>query len=362
MTETEDQAGKFDELVAATIRTAVDNWKIQNDSVDLHGVDMSEYIRRALADAVLLATVRLEQLTAEVERLKDVDAEAFATRFQLQSCDIVLGRIARVLTRLLTDAGASRIPKQLPHLAYRAEEEFQAVVRQRDEALAALEKHQALLAAASPVQHRVWVNHNGDNETADRPESWAWTATCTLASCRQSVSGTERDIQDWKDQHEAETLRPVLSRRFDNPSARVSAVEGAPLPPSRLVCWEPVGPAPRLRACVEAWPECETGAYNPSCCRFPKSCSATIYDETAVKPEDLEAEADASPAPRIWAPGSPAPDESVTEVIAENDVTFKRTSRGEWHATPPEGNGSVFSWAQINQFLTLTEVLEAGRG
>src|SRR5688572_8120434 len=34
----------------------------------------------------------------------------------------------------------------------------------------------------------------------------------------------------------------------------------------------------RLKTCVEAWPECETGQYNPHCCRFPKSCSCTIYD------------------------------------------------------------------------------------
>ena len=89
---------------------------------------------------------KLEQLAAELERLKDVDAEAFAARFQLQSYDIVLGRIAHVLTRLLADANISPLPKQLPHLAYRVEEEFQAVVRQRDEALAALEKQQAMLS------------------------------------------------------------------------------------------------------------------------------------------------------------------------------------------------------------------------
>lgn len=46
--------------------------------------------------------------------------------------------------------------------------------------------------------------------------------------------------------------------------------------------------ARRLRACVEAWPEAETGAYNPRCCRFPKSCSATVYDEQYVTEDDLE--------------------------------------------------------------------------
>ncbi len=51
---------------------------------------------------------------------------------------------------------------------------------------------------------------------------------------------------------------------------------------------EPARPR-RLRACVEAWPEAESGAYNPACCRFPKSCSATVYDESYVRDEDLEA-------------------------------------------------------------------------
>ena len=44
----------------------------------------------------------------------------------------------------------------------------------------------------------------------------------------------------------------------------------------------------RLKSCVEAWPECETGEYNPSCCRFPKSCSATVYSEEHVTEDDLE--------------------------------------------------------------------------
>jgi hypothetical protein len=46
-------------------------------------------------------------------------------------------------------------------------------------------------------------------------------------------------------------------------------------------------PTPRLAACVARWPECAEGEYNPKCCRFPKSCSATIYGDD-VTPEDLE--------------------------------------------------------------------------
>lgn len=35
-----------------------------------------------------------------------------------------------------------------------------------------------------------------------------------------------------------------------------------------------------LSACLKAWPDCESGEYHPSCCRFPKSCSAP--DESVV--------------------------------------------------------------------------------
>lgn len=166
--------GEFDEHVAVTIRTAVDEWQAQNDPADDHGVSMQEYIRRALADAGLLTTARLEQLTAEVERLKDVDAEAFGSRFLIQSYDIELGRTARTLARLLTEAGISPPPEGPWHLAHRVKEEFQAVVRQRDEALAALEKQQGLLSQAVPVTSpqdpslpRVWTQASADNEPTD---------------------------------------------------------------------------------------------------------------------------------------------------------------------------------------------------
>lgn len=48
--------GKFDEFVAAAIRAAADEWRVHNNPADVHGVSMQEYIRRALADASLLAS------------------------------------------------------------------------------------------------------------------------------------------------------------------------------------------------------------------------------------------------------------------------------------------------------------------
>lgn len=54
--------------------------------------------------------------------------------------------------------------------------------------------------------------------------------------------------------------------------------------------FQPEPPKRRIRACVEAWPEAETGQYDPRCCRFPKSCSATSYDPEQVTDEYLEPE------------------------------------------------------------------------
>lgn len=56
--------------------------------------------------------------------------------------------------------------------------------------------------------------------------------------------------------------------------------------PSRQIVGIPV--ERRLKSCVENWPGCYEGGYDPSCCRFPKSCSCTIYDPERVKEEDLE--------------------------------------------------------------------------
>ena len=31
-------------------------------------------------------------------------------------------------------------------------------------------------------------------------------------------------------------------------------------------------PDSRYRDCIERWPECESGCFDPRCCRWPKSC------------------------------------------------------------------------------------------
>lgn len=51
----------------------------------------------------------------------------------------------------------------------------------------------------------------------------------------------------------------------------------------------------RLKSCVDAWPYCYSGDYNPACCRFPKSCSPHGYIE-AVEAGNLT-DADLEPSP-----------------------------------------------------------------
>ncbi|WP_033338884.1 hypothetical protein [Catenuloplanes japonicus] len=82
----------------------------------------------------------------------------------------------------------------------------------------------------------------------------------------------KRDGTLWAEsQHErASAIRAHIARQ------RQGIV--ASLPPRRR----------RLKACVEAWPEAETGDYDPRCCRFPKSCSASVYADEHVTDADLE--------------------------------------------------------------------------
>lgn len=44
----------------------------------------------------------------------------------------------------------------------------------------------------------------------------------------------------------------------------------------------------RESACVQEWAGCDSGEYNPSCCRFPKSCSATSVRNRAYRAGSLE--------------------------------------------------------------------------
>lgn len=51
--------------------------------------------------------------------------------------------------------------------------------------------------------------------------------------------------------------------------------------------------------CVEAWPECYDGGYDPRCCRFPKECSPVISDEATPCDPFAIRQLCAAPAPLV---------------------------------------------------------------
>lgn len=74
---------------------------------------------------------------------------------------------------------------------------------------------------------------------------------------------------------------PEMRKAIENAGGKVAEFEQATRKANPTV-------KARLRSCVEAWPDCHTFGYNPACCRFPKSCSCTSYDDRYVRPDDLE--------------------------------------------------------------------------
>lgn len=115
----------------------------------------------------------------------------------------------------------------------------------------------------------------------------------------------------------------------------------------------------RLKSCVEAWPECETGEYNPSCCRFPKSCSSTVYSEEHVTEDDLE-----PPAALVAAQGAARP-------VNGFDTTAERVQNwaDSLHVTPvlpssgldEEKDERVLAWEQVAKHVALKQCYDEER-
>lgn len=68
------------------------------------------------------------------------------------------------------------------------------------------------------------------------------------------------------DRHDG-VRNPLGTRGLDHFRGDAAPTAPVPIPATRWI---------RDPACVERWPEAESFAYDPRCCRFPKSCSATI--------------------------------------------------------------------------------------
>lgn len=70
--------------------------------------------------------------------------------------------------------------------------------------------------------------------------------------------------------------------------------------------------------CVEAWAWCESGEYNPYCCRFPKSCSATsvpnrVYRRGILEPARISVSLDT----REVTPPPVQPGDKVKLIVGE---------------------------------------------
>lgn len=296
----QNEAGKFDELVAAAIRTAVDEWRAQNDPADPHGVGMPEYIRQALADAGVLGGPALDTLRwlhAEAvwhAQHHRAQAEQLAADMEIRqgALNDVLGRDRSQNSP--TDyyeaiEAVADLVKERRRLTARLEAEGLPLTLLRKGVRGLLDQVDAMARQIKALQAQLDQAH----DVQITKSSGGSTAWCT--TCRRGVGGDDEYAIGWREGHEAALPAPKHDEVLD-----------------------------RLRA--------------------------------AMRKEQAAA---AAPQRRVWAPGSPAPDKSVTEVIAENDVTFQRTNRDLWHAKPPEGNGRDYAWAWINEHLTVTEVLPA---
>lgn len=196
-----NEAGKFDEHVAATIRTAVDEWHTQNDPADEHGVSMPEYIRRALVDAGLLGPLADadRQRIATAMHLKptaDVDSIVHSAENYV---DIVRNfaldrdRVREALLPILREHSLSKddvegdnlragfIAKVAADVLRWYAVEVERLAAERDEALAALKKQQATLAdAVSPYREMlgaIWLyvdwRYVSKQLTTEQKELWA---------------------------------------------------------------------------------------------------------------------------------------------------------------------------------------------
>ena len=117
---------------------------------------------------------------------------------------------------------------------------------------------------------------------------------------------------------------------------------GSATPPTADVpAWVP---RRRLRACVEAWPAADTGYYDPRCCRFPKSCSATVYSDEHVTEDDLE------PA-RVLDHSGVAGEPEATTKGSVNAVTVPPTPT---HVDTVSGPAAATPGAQTGASVTMT--------
>lgn len=109
-------------------------------------------------------------------------------------------------------------------------------------------------------------------------------ATAKLGSEKALLDATAGPLEEMTAIAEGYRQRWDLAHRLacSNPSYREELrrlellLQGLAVPPLQEypARWEDaLAPDTRSPECVAIWPACESGAYHPNCCRFPKSCS-----------------------------------------------------------------------------------------
>jgi len=108
----------------------------------------------------------------------------------------------------------------------------------------------------------------------------------------------------------------------------------------------------RLKSCVEAWPGCAEGEYDPRCCRFPKSCSCDIIHNQALldDPKWCEENLEPLPSARVITEGSGltwGPTQSSVSVTLA-DATREEIQNLRMHYIDVEQILALHTWQAIN--------------
>jgi hypothetical protein len=141
------------------------------------------------------------------------------------------------------------------------------------------------------IELRFWQTVDRDGLTGLPSDMWA--ALEQLVRDRAAIATARREGMEEAAQMAAdfETVFYQRTMPANDPhecAARAAreiaaAIRALSDAPSGMVLGQLAKQDLRSPDCIKQWPECESGAYDPRCCRFPKSCSC---ESGALKGED----------------------------------------------------------------------------
>ena len=126
----------------------------------------------------------------------------------------------------------------------------------------------ARIAAA----HKEWLaelNHDTDALMEAARDSALAEAAQALIEKYQSMVIRPNTPEAWR----FAILQDLREMAGEKPEIITAAIRALSDTPSDMVPGQLAKQDLRSPDCIKQWPECESGAYDPRCCRFPKSCS-----------------------------------------------------------------------------------------